>query len=173
MTMTPSPPWPWQQTNLPGGLPLVWQPRPGPAIVATRLWIRGGSSEDRPGQRGSAQLLAGLMTRGCGSLDAEAMADFVEGRGASLRAEASEDALMVGLHCAAEDADVLLPLLLEMVRRPRLEADQVALERQLNLQTLRRQREDPFQLAHDGLRQHIEQVGLLLSGSELNGSGLI
>ena len=28
-------------------------------------------------------------------------------------------------------------------------------------------------LAHDGLRQHIEQVGILLSGSELNGSELI
>jgi hypothetical protein len=29
----------------------------------------------------------------------------------------------------------------------------VALERQLNLQTLLRQREDPFQVAHDGLRR--------------------
>ncbi|MCX5953779.1 MAG: pitrilysin family protein [Cyanobacteria bacterium] len=141
-----------QRFALSGGLPVVVQERPGPALLAARLVLRGGSSADPQHQRGAHQLLAGLMTRGCGSLDAEALADCVEGRGASLRAEASEDALMVGLHCAAEDADVLLPLLLEMVRRPRLEADQVALERQLNLQTLRRQREDPFQLAHDGLR---------------------
>ena len=141
-----------QRFALSGGLPVVVQERPGPALLAARLVMRGGSSADPEHQRGAHQLLAGLMTRGCGSLDAEALADCVEGRGASLRAEAGEDALTVGLHCAAEDAEVLLPLLLEMVRRPRLEADQVELERQLNLQTLRRQREDPFQLAHDGLR---------------------
>jgi len=141
-----------QRFVLSGGLPVVVQERPGPSLLAARLVLRGGSSADPRHQRGAHQLLAGLMTRGCGTLDAEALADCVEGRGASLRAEASEDALMVGLHCAAEDTDVLLPLLLEMVRRPRLEADQVELERQLNLQTLRRQREDPFQLAHDALR---------------------
>lgn len=141
-----------QRLTLSGGLPVVAQERSGPALLAARLVMRGGSSADPRHQRGAHQLLAGLMTRGCGNLDAEALADCVEGRGASLRAEAGEDALTVGLQCAAEDAAVLLPLLLEMVRRPRLEADQVALERQLNLQTLRRQREDPFQLAHDGLR---------------------
>jgi len=92
------------------------------------------------------------MTRGCGDLDAEALADRVEGSGASLRAEAHEDALVVGLKCAADDAPNLLPLLLALVRQPRLEPDQVAIERQLNLQTLQRQREDPYQLAHDGLR---------------------
>ena len=36
----------WQRTELTGGLPLVWQRRPGPEIVACRLWIRGGSSAD-------------------------------------------------------------------------------------------------------------------------------
>ena len=81
----------WQNTSLQGGLPLIWQRRPGPAIVACRLWIRGGSSMDLPGQRGAAQLLAGLMTRGCGNYGPEALADLVEGRGAALRCEASED----------------------------------------------------------------------------------
>ena len=78
----------WQSTELTGGLPLVWQRRPGPEIVASRLWIRGGSSADLPGQRGAAQLLAGLMTRGCGDYGAEALADLVEGCGAALRCEA-------------------------------------------------------------------------------------
>jgi predicted Zn-dependent peptidase len=93
------------------------------------------------------------MTRGCGDLDAEALADRIEGAGAGLRAEAQEDVLVLGLKCAAEDAAGLLPLLLRMVRQPALAPDQFELERQLNLQTLQRQREDPFQLAHDRLRQ--------------------
>ena len=145
----------WHTSTLGGGLPLVWQRRPGPAIVACRLWIRGGSSDDQPGQRGAAQLLAGLMTRGCGAYGAEALADLVEGRGAALRCEASEDSLVVSLKCASSDAAELLPLLLSMAREPWLSSDQLALERDLNLQSLQRQREDPFQLAHDQLRHQL------------------
>lgn len=141
-----------EQTALAGGLPLVVLRRPGPRVLSARLLIRGGSSADPLHQRGAHQLLAGLMTRGCGTLNAEALADRVEGAGAALRAEASEDALTLALHCGAEDAEDLLPLLLSMVRQPTLQPDQVDLERQLNLQTLQRQKEDPFQQAHDQLR---------------------
>jgi predicted Zn-dependent peptidase len=76
-----------------------------------------------------------------------------------LRSEASEDALTLALHCGAEDAESLLPLLLTMVRQPTLEPDQLELERQLNLQTLQRQREDPFQLAYDQLRRLLYNDG--------------
>ena len=149
----------WEHHTLPGGLPLRLQHRRGPAVVAARLWLRGGSGADPAGGRGAAQLLAGLLTRGCADLDAEALADLVEGCGAALRADASEDHLALSLKCAAEDATTLVPLLLAMVRTPHLDPDQVALERQLNLQTLQRQREDPFQLAHDQLRQQLYDAG--------------
>ena len=139
--------------TLTGGLPLRLLHRPGPELLAARLVVRGGSAADPAGLRGAHQLLAGLLSRGCGDLDAEALADLVEGAGAGLRAEAAEDSLVLGLKCAAGDTAQLLPLLLQMVRRPRLESDQLELERQLNLQTLMRQREDPFQLAHDQLRR--------------------
>ncbi|MFQ6537246.1 MULTISPECIES: M16 family metallopeptidase [Aphanothece] len=145
----------WLQHTLPGGLVLVQQHRPGVGLVAARLWLRGGSSRDPQGGRGAMQLLAGLMTRGCGQLDAEQLADLVEGRGAALRSEAHEDALVISLKCATEDAPDLLPLLLAMARQPSLEADQLELERQLNLQSLQRQQEDPFQLAHDQLRHQL------------------
>jgi predicted Zn-dependent peptidase len=145
----------WTTLPLAGDLPLSVQQRPGPAILAARLLVVGGSGADPAGRRGAHQLLAGLMTRGCGDLDAEALADLVEGAGAALRADAHEDALTVALKCAVEDAADLLPLLPAMVCRPRLDPDQLALERQLNLQGLQRQREDPFHLAHDQLRQQL------------------
>jgi zinc protease len=145
--------------SLDGGLPLLIEQRPGPAILAAQLVIRGGSGADPTDARGAHQVLAGLMTRGCGDLDAEALADLVEGAGAALRAEAQEDALVLALKCAATDAADLLPLLVRMVRRPVLAVDQFELERQLNLQTLLRQREDPFQLAHDQLRGQLYSEG--------------
>jgi len=149
--MSSSNPYPVPSFSLGGGLPVIARSRPGPEILAARLVIRGGSGADPQQQRGAHQLLAGTMTRGCGHLDADALADLVEGAGAALRAEAHEDSLVLGLKCAATDTPDLLPLLLAMVRRPLLAPDQVAIERQLNLQTLQRQKEDPYQLAHDQL----------------------
>lgn len=145
--------------TLPGGLPLLLATRSGPALLAARLVVPGGSSLDPSGGRGAHQLLAGTMTRGCGELDADALADLVEGAGAGLRCDAHEDALVLALQCAAEDAGALLPLLLAMVRQPRLDPHQLGIERDLNIQTLQRQREDPFQLAHDGLRQLLHGSG--------------
>ncbi len=141
------------------GCPLWLLHRPGAPILSAKLWMRGGSSGDPEGQRGAAQLLAGVLSRGCGPLSGDALADLVEGCGAGLRCEAAEDATLISLKCASDDAAVLLPLLLQMVRSPWLVDDQIALERQLNLQTLQRQREDPFQVAHDQLREQLYGQG--------------
>ena len=144
-----------EQRQLPGGCPLWLLHRPGPAILSAKLWLRGGSSGDPDGQRGAAQLLAGVLSRGSGRWSGDALADLVEGNGAGLRCEASEDGTLISLKCASADAPRLLPLLLEMANSPWLLDDQIALERQLNLQTLQRQREDPFQLSHDLLRRRL------------------
>lgn len=152
-------PFPVPSFTLSGGLPVVARSRLGPEIFAARLVIRGGSGADPLHRRGAHQLLAGTMTRGCGHLDADALADLVEGAGAALRAEAHEDSLVIGLKCAATDTPELLPLLLAMARRPLLVPDQVAIERQLNLQTLQRQKEDPYQLAHDQLLRQLYGEG--------------
>lgn len=148
-----------EQRQLPGGCPLWLIERPGPEILSAKLWLRGGSSGDAPGRRGEAQLLAGVLSRGCGELSGDALADLVEGCGAGLRCEAAEDGTLLSLKCASGDAALLLPLLLKMVCQPWLLDDQVSLERQLNLQTLQRQREDPFQLAHDQLRRLLYGTG--------------
>jgi len=156
MTSVLHPPLPAPETfTLQGGCPVWVLRRPGPAIVSAKLWIRGGSSADPRGQRGRAQLLAGLLSRGCGDLSGEAMADLVEGLGDELRCEASEDGLLISLKCASADSTALLPLLHAMVLNPWLASDQISLERQLNLQALLRQREDPFQQAHDLLRHQL------------------
>ena len=148
-----------QQRELSGGCPLWLIERPGPAILSAKLWIRGGSSADPTGQLGASQLLAGVLSRGCGSFSGDALADLVEGRGAGLRCEAAEDGTLISLKCASDDAALLLPLVLQMVTSPWLVEDQVTLERQLNLQTLQRQKEDPFQVAHDQLRQQLYGSG--------------
>ena len=124
-----------------------------PGIFAAKLLLPFGSALDPVGKRGAHDLLASLLSRGCGTFSNEAMADLVEGCGAGLRCDAHEDALTLSLRCTVDDADRLLPLLNAMVREPHLDQDQVDLERSLSIQAIQRQREDPFHLASLGWRQ--------------------
>ena len=133
--------------------------RPGAPTLAARLVLPLGSRQDPVGAAGRQQLLAGVLTRGCGDLGAEAVADLVENRGAQLRCEAGDDLLVLALRCAGDDADQLLPLLLTMAEAPRLEGAQVERERHLNLQTLQRLQEDPFHRCHERLRRQLYGQG--------------
>ena len=135
------------------GLELLLEPLTTPDVLAAKLLIPSGSSADPAGQRGVHQLLASVLSRGCGPHDHRQLADLVEGRGAGLRCEAHEDGLLFSLRCASRDAIELMPLMAWMVTAPHLVEAQISLERHLSLQALQRQREDPFHLAFDGWRQ--------------------
>ena len=132
---------------------LLIEPVSTPGILAAKLLLPVGSADDPVGARGGHDLLASLLSRGCGRLNNLELADLVEGCGAGLRCDAQEDAVILSLRCTVEDAEHLLPLLAQMVRAPHLEPDQVALERSLTIQALQRQREDPFHCATTGWRQ--------------------
>ena len=122
-------------------------------VLSAKLWIRRGSGADPVGQRGGHQLLGSVLSRGCGPLDHVQLADVVEGCGAGLRCDTNEDGILVSLKCTQNDADRLLPILGWMLQQPHLNPAQIALEKDLSLQALQRQQEDPFQRAFDGWRR--------------------
>lgn len=128
-------------------LDVLVEPLASPGVMAAKLWLPFGSACDATDQRGAHDLLASLLSRGCGPYNPRELADVVEGCGAGLRCDAQEDGLLLSLRCTIEDAEQLLPVLGWMVLEPHLAADQVALEKRLTLQTLQRQREDPFHIA--------------------------
>ena len=131
---------------------LILDPLATPGVLAAKLWIRKGSSSDPEGQRGAHQLLGSLLSRGCGPYGPMELADLVEGCGAGLRCDTNEDGLLISLKCRDSDAPRLLPVIGWMLHQPHLRPDQVNLEKELSLQALQRQKEDPFHLAYDGWR---------------------
>ncbi len=132
---------------------LVLDPIAVPGIVSGKLWIKGGSGQDPTGQKGIHQLLSSLLSRGCGPFSHIALADLVEGSGAGLRCDTYEDGLLISLKCSDQDIKKLLPILGWMMTDPHMESGQVLLERELSLQAIQRQKENPFQQAFDGWRQ--------------------
>ena len=131
---------------------LILDPHTTAGVLAAKLWIRRGSACDPHQQRGAHQLLGSLLSRGCGPYGPMELADLVEGSGAGLRCDTNEDGLLISLKCRENDAERLLPVIGWMVHQPHLLPDQVELEKELSLQALMRQKEDPFHLAYDGWR---------------------
>ena len=124
-----------------------------PGIFVAKLWVQGGSSLDPNGFKGIHQLLASLLTRGCGPYDHINIADLVEGSGSALRCDSYEDGILISLKCAYSEADKLLPILLLMLEEPHLNEGQIHLEKDLTIKALRRQRENPFHIAYDKWRK--------------------
>ena len=90
---------------------LLIEPVSSPGILAAKLLLPFGSADDPAETRGAHDLLASLLSRGCGRHNHVDLADLVEGCGAGLRCDAQEDALVLSLRCTVEDAQQLLPLL--------------------------------------------------------------
>ena len=134
-------------------LNLSFYPFNVPGIIAAKVWIKGGSKEDPDKQKGGHQLLASVINRGCGPYSNLELADLVEGCGAGLRCDAYEDGILISLKCSNKDIDDLLPILAWMITDPHLSAKQIDLERELTIQALNRQKENPFQIAFDGWRE--------------------
>ncbi len=122
-------------------------------IMAAKMWIRDGSRCDPKGQKGAHQLLGSLLNRGCGPYDYHKVGDLIEGCGASLNCETYEDGLLISLKCMEQDAYQLTPLIGWMIEEPHLKASQIALEKELSIQALIRQNENPFYVAFDSWRR--------------------
>ena len=133
-------------------------PIKSPGISSAKLWIRDGSRADPIGKKGIHQLLCSLFSRGCGPYSNKQLAEIIEGNGASFRSEAYEDGLLLSLKCISNNLLDLLPLIGWMIYEPHIDKAQLDLEKELSIQSLNRQKENPFHIAFDSWR-HLAYEG--------------
>ena len=126
---------------------LFIEPIFSPGIVEVKVWVREGSRSDPRNKKGIHNLFLSLLSRGCGPYNNQEVADIIEGSGAELLSETYEDGLMISLKCTENKSYLLLTLLDYMITEPHLEQSYIDLERKLIIQSIKRQRENPFNLA--------------------------
>jgi zinc protease len=135
------------RATLANGLQIVvLEDRRLPRIAAGFIALRGAAIES-PEELGVAAFTAALMERGAGDRDALALAAAVDDLGAELDVSSDWDTLRARVSGLSRDADALLGVLADVVRRPRFgaaDAKRVVAEQRAQLAQAK---DDPAALA--------------------------
>ncbi len=136
-----------QVRQLACGMPVLFEPMSGVGSVGVTWLIPAGSSTDPEQREGLCAMLSELLFRGAGELDSRAQADALDRVGLSRSCEPSTHHIRLGFALTGDRLNAALPLIVDMVRRPRMEEASVDPARQLALQSLESLADDPQQRA--------------------------
>jgi predicted Zn-dependent peptidase len=164
------------RTVLNNGMVVIAVENSAADIIATRIFIRAGSQLEPPEKAGLSHLLSAVITKGTEKLSSLEIAERVESVGANLSADASSDYFLLSLKTVSTDWPEMLQLAGQMLRSPSFPETEVELERHLTIQDIRSQKEQPFTIAFEQLRQAMYQdhpYALSILGTEATVSGLL
>lgn len=123
-------------TTLDCGMPLIVETIPGVASASLQWLIPAGAAHDPADRIGLSAILAELLMRGCGTLTSRELADELDRLGILRAIEVGGQYLRLNATFVGANAPACLPLLVDMVRRPRFDADALEPSRKLALQSL-------------------------------------
>ncbi|MBD2777582.1 M16 family metallopeptidase [Iningainema tapete] len=157
------------RTVLNNGIVVLVAENPAADIIAARIFLRAGSCYETYEQAGLAHLLSTTIAKGCANLSSFEIAERIESQGASLSADTAADYFLLSLKTVTADFAEILTLAGQILRSPTFPETEVELERKIALQDIRSQKEQPFSVAFEQLRQMMYQnhpYGLSALGDE-------
>ena len=141
------------QTTLPNGLTVVAEAIPGVGSLAMTLLVPAGIASQPADRQGVAPVLAEMMYRGAGELDARQHSDALDHLGVQRSVSPATRFLRLGATMIGSQREAALPLLLDMVRRPQLRDESLAPSVDLSIQGIDALADEPQRRAMLELRQ--------------------
>lgn len=135
------------RTQLANGLILLVQANPASPTVAIKAHLGVGSRFEAAAQAGLASLVANALVKGAGERDAEAMAETVESVGGYLDATAGLTGTSIGARFLSRHTHLGLSLVADLLRRPQFAEAEVLKERDLQLDDLLADQDEPKTIA--------------------------
>ncbi|MEM6399000.1 MAG: pitrilysin family protein [Cyanobacteria bacterium P01_D01_bin.116] len=142
-----------RRTELKNGIVLLVTENAAADVIATRIFIRAGSCYENSEKAGLANLLGAVLTKGCDGLSSLEIAERVESVGASLSADTATDYFVLSLKTVTADFTPMLELATRILRSPTFPEAEVEMEKRIARQDIRLQKEQPFSVAFEQLRQ--------------------
>jgi predicted Zn-dependent peptidase len=124
------------RTVAPNGLVILTELLPGVRSVAAGVWVRTASAHEARGKMGVSHLLEHMVFKGTQRRSARQLALELEARGGALDAYTSRDHTNYQAHVLDQDLPRALDVLTDLVRRPLLREEDLALERNVVLEEI-------------------------------------
>lgn len=126
-----------ERVVLDNGTVIVLHEKDDVPLIGLEASIRGGAVSDPAGLSGMVNLLAGALEKGAGERDAAAFAEAAAAVGGNLRAAADVESIVISAEFMARDADLMLELVVDMLRSPRLDDEEIRKLRERSMDELR------------------------------------
>jgi predicted Zn-dependent peptidase len=139
--------------TLDNGIVLLGEHLPGVESVAVAFHAPAGAVHDGPGRSGLATLAGELCLRGAGQRSSREIVEALEAAGVQWSQAVSSSHASFSGAMVARQLPVALPVYADIVRRPRLPADELEPARQMVLQNLAGIEDDPAHRVMTALRQ--------------------
>ena len=150
------------------GLHAVYKVMPQAQSVAIGIWVRAGGRYESPELAGISHLLEHTLVKGTRRRSCEQLKQAIEGIGGSLNGFTAEEFTCYTAKVPKRSARSALRVLADMVRFPRLTAEDLLKEREVVLEEIRMYEDSPGQYIHDVFNELLwpnHPLGMLLSGT--------
>lgn len=126
-----------QRITLENGLTIIHRKTTANALVGLTVYIRMGSVQEDQGKAGQTTLMMRTLPKGTKNRDADTIAEQLASLGASITPRAGQDFSSVSLRCVVDDLPAAMDILADVVFNPVFPNDQVDLEREKLLASIR------------------------------------
>jgi len=147
------------RTELPNGIVLLAQPRPGDEAVEGTISIAAGQSATGEPRAGLPSMTAKMLNRGTATRSFEEFNEAIDRLGAVIGTDADRDHVDISFHSLTEDLDPVLDLVAELIRTPTFPEEELAKVRQQTLTGIREQESDTGAMASKLLREMMYPEG--------------
>jgi predicted Zn-dependent peptidase len=134
---------------LPNGLVVITETMQHVRSVSVGIWVRNGSRREVPSENGLAHFLEHMVFKGTERRSAEHIAREMDSVGGMLDAFTSKEQICFNAKVLDEHLPIAFDVLADLVLRPKLASDDVKKERQVVLEEIKMDLDNPEYLLHD------------------------
>jgi predicted Zn-dependent peptidase len=136
-------------TTLSNGLRLITYNMPSTRSVAIGAWIDTGSRDETPEEAGASHFLEHLLFKGSDDWSARRISETLDGIGARHNAFTSKEYTCFWTRMRDEDLEIGIEVLAEMLQRPAFRQSEIDSERNVVLEEINMNDDDPTDVAHE------------------------
>jgi predicted Zn-dependent peptidase len=135
--------------TFPNGLVVVTETMPHVRSVSVGIWVRNGSRRENPDQNGLAHFMEHMVFKGTERRSAEAIAREMDSVGGMLDAFTSKEQICFNAKVLDEHLPIAFDVISDLVLHPRFDSDDVKKERQVVLEEIKMDMDNPEYLLHE------------------------